>query len=235
MPSPQPSPRATRGPFVAFGGGVLVLELKAFSSIGVRWLTGLPRHAGLDDGRIGRSNTLFRGAGAAIRSPEPPAEVLCAIFVVDGRVAMTSVEDARQTLEFRVCRGPLKPGRSRSLQPSVPGRLNGYGSGPSGRLHLRPTGRRVRRLPGPQPRVREDLLDDRLLQDRRNDLELAAAAQAMIQVEVEHALEQVGPAQPHWAGGRTGRLALDGRPRPGLQARALAASPARASGSQLLG
>ena len=93
-----------------------MFEVKAFSSIGVRWLTGLPGHAGLDDGRIGRSNTLFRGAGAAIGSPEQPAKVLCAIFVVDGRVAMTSVDDARQTLEFRVCRGPLKPGRSRSLQ-----------------------------------------------------------------------------------------------------------------------
>jgi hypothetical protein len=33
--------------------------------------------------------------------------------------------------------------------------------------------------------VREDLLDDRLLQDRRNDLQLADAVRAVLQVEIE--------------------------------------------------
>jgi hypothetical protein len=47
--------------------------------------------------------------------------------------------------------------------------------------------------------VREDLLDDRLFQDGRNDLQLAAAVRAVLQVEIEHPLEQLGPAQPHRA------------------------------------
>jgi hypothetical protein len=61
------------------------------------------------------------------------------------------------------------------------------------------SGRRKRRCPGLQPQTRKDLLDHRLLQDRRNDLQLASAVRAVLQVEVEQALEQLGPLR------RTGR------------------------------
>ena len=37
--------------------------------------------------------------------------------------------------------------------------------------------------------MREDLLDDRLLQDRRDDLQLTATVRAVLQVEIEHPLE----------------------------------------------
>ena len=44
----------------------------------------------------------------------------------------------------------------------------------SGRLQLRPTGWRPWRRPGLQTQVREDLLDHRLLQDRRDDRSVSA-------------------------------------------------------------
>ena len=47
------------------------------------------------------------------------------------------------------------------------------------------TGRLTRRCPGLQSQVRKDLLDLRLFQDRRDDLQLAAAVRAVLQVEVE--------------------------------------------------
>ena len=56
--------------------------------------------------------------------------------------------------------------------------------------------------------MREDLLDHRLLQNGRNDLQRAAAVQAVLQLEVKHALEQLGPAQPHRAVMRAVRFAL---------------------------
>ena len=62
-----------------------------------------------------------------------------------------------------------------------------------------------------QSKVREDLLDHRLLQDRRDDLELAAAVRTVLQVEIEHAFVQLGPTQPHRALTRAVRLALGGR------------------------
>jgi hypothetical protein len=58
--------------------------------------------------------------------------------------------------------------------------------------------------------LREDLLDDRRFQDRRNDLELAAAVRAVREVDREHALEQLGPAQAHRSVARTVRLARGG-------------------------
>ncbi len=64
---------------------------------------------------------------------------------------------------------------------------------------------------GLQTQVREDLLDHRLLEDRRDDLQLAAAVRAVRHVDLEHALEQLGPAQPHWAVVRARRLAFGGR------------------------
>ena len=56
--------------------------------------------------------------------------------------------------------------------------------------------------------MREDLFDDRLLQDRRDDLELATAIRAVRQVELEHPLERPGPAQPHRSVVHTVRPAL---------------------------
>ena len=49
-----------------------------------------------------------------------------------------------------------------------------------------------------------------MFQDRRHDLQLAAAVRAVFQTEIEHALEQLGPAQPHRAVMRAVRLALGG-------------------------
>ena len=89
--------------------------------------------------------------------------------------------------------------------------MNSQKSGWSGRLQLRPTGWRPRRFSGLQPKMGEDLLDHRLLPDRRDDLQLAAAGWAMLHVDLEHPLDQLGPAQPHRAVVRTTRLALDGR------------------------
>ena len=106
--------------------------------------------------------------------------------------------------------GLEKPGCSRPPRPWAVGRLKGHNSGWPGRLQLRPTGRRARRRTGLQPQVREDLLDHRRFQDRRNDLQLAAAVRAVLQTELEHALEQLGPARPYSAVMRTGRLALGG-------------------------
>jgi hypothetical protein len=51
------------------------------------------------------------------------------------------------------------------------------------------TGRRARRCSRLQSQVREDLFDHRLLQDRRDDLELAAAVRAVLQVEIEYAVD----------------------------------------------
>ena len=75
----------------------------------------------------------------------------------------------------------------------------------------RPTGWRPRRCTGLQTKVREDLLDHRLFQNRGDDLQLAAAVRAVLQVELKHALEQPRPTQPHRAVVRTVRLALGGR------------------------
>jgi len=50
-----------------------------------------------------------------------------------------------------------------------------------------------------------------MFEDRRDDLQLAAAVRAMRLVDLEHPLEQLGPAQPHWAVIGARRLALDWR------------------------
>ena len=60
-----------------------------------------------------------------------------------------------------------------------------------------PTGWCSGRCPGLQPKMRKDLLDHWRFQDRRNDLQLAAAVRAVLQVDLEDALEQLDPAQPH--------------------------------------
>ena len=55
----------------------------------------------------------------------------------------------------------------------------------SGRLQRLPTGWCLGRCPGLQAQVREELLDHRLLEDRRDDLQLATAVRAVLQVEIE--------------------------------------------------
>ena len=68
--------------------------------------------------------------------------------------------------------------------------------------------RAVARRTDLQTQVREDLLDDRLFHDGRDDLQLAAAVRAVLQVEREHPLEQTCPTQPHRLVTRPARLAL---------------------------
>ena len=58
--------------------------------------------------------------------------------------------------------------------------------------------------------MREDLLDHRLFEDRGDELQRAAAVGAVLPVEIEHALEPLGPAQPHRAVVPTARLAIGG-------------------------
>ena len=48
---------------------------------------------------------------------------------------------------------------------------------------------------GLQSEVGEDPLDHRRLDNGRNDLELAAAVRAVLEVDLEDTLEQPGPAQ----------------------------------------
>jgi hypothetical protein len=64
-------------------------------------------------------------------------------------------------------------------------------------LRRLPTCWRPRRRAGLQTQVREGLLDDRRFQDRRDDLQLAAAVRAVLEVELEldATLEQLGPGQ----------------------------------------
>ncbi len=57
-----------------------------------------------------------------------------------------------------------------------------------------PTRRRQRRRPGLQSQVREDLLDNRRLQDRGDDLQLAAATRPVLEVDLGDAVEQPGQA-----------------------------------------
>ena len=75
-------------------------------------------------------------------------------------------------------------------------------------MQLRPTGWRTWRRPGLQTQVREDLLNHWPLQHRRDVLQLAAAVRAVFQLDLEHPLEQLGPAQPNRTVVRAGRLAL---------------------------
>ena len=48
--------------------------------------------------------------------------------------------------------------------------------------------------------MRQDALDYRRFEDGGDDLELATAVRAVLDVDLEHALEQPGPADPHWPG-----------------------------------
>ena len=129
-------------------------------------------------------------------------------------VPTTPVERARHSPGSRVFPDDstvlpraCKPGRSRSPRPRAPGRLKGDESGGSGRQRL-PTGGNPRRCACLQTQVREGLLDHRLpghggpgvvqaqtvlwtvcvrahLQDRGDDLQLAATVQAALQIALE--------------------------------------------------
>jgi len=93
--------------------------------------------------------------------------------------------------------------------------------GPAGRARACKREPVLRRMParrrgrtstvGLQTQVREDLLNHRLLHDRRDDLQLAAAVRAVRHVDLEDPLEQLSPAQPHRAVMGARRLALGGR------------------------
>ena len=109
--------------------------------------------------------------------------------------------EAGQEISFRLTN--LNTERIGGTDPDALGERPGW----SGCLELRPTGWRL----GLQPKMGEDLLDHRLLPDRRDDLQRAAAGWAMLHVDLEHPLGQLGPAQPHRAVVRTTRLAVDGR------------------------
>ena len=47
--------------------------------------------------------------------------------------------------------------------------------------------------------MREDFLDHRLFQDRRNHLQLTATIRAVLQIQIDHPSEQLCPAQLHRA------------------------------------
>ena len=102
----------------------------------------------------------------------------------------------------------MKPWRSRSPRPRSPGRLKRVGWRISQAACSCDSRAGAPRRPGLQTQVREDLRDHRLFQDRRDDLRLATVVRAVFQVDLEDPLEQLGPAQPHRAMVRTGRLAL---------------------------
>ena len=76
--------------------------------------------------------------------------------------------------------GSKKLWRSRSQQLWAPGRLKRVGWGMSGPLQLRSTAWRARLRPCVQAQVPEDFLDNRLFEDRRYDLQLAAAVGAVL-------------------------------------------------------
>ncbi|MGH8566327.1 MAG: hypothetical protein ACREXW_20515 [Gammaproteobacteria bacterium] len=67
------------------------------------------------------------------------------------------------------------------------------------------TARAIGAVPGRQAEVGEDLRNDGGMFDGGDDRQGAAAMGAVFQVDLEHPLEQPGPAQ---AGGRRGRERL---------------------------
>jgi len=79
-------------------------------------------------------------------------------------------------------------GLARAAAPGLAGRV---WAGKRKPLLRRRTARR--RAPastvGLQTQVREDLLDDRLFEDRRDDLQFATAVRAVRHVDLKHALE----------------------------------------------
>ena len=109
------------------------------------------------------------------------------------------------------------------------GRLKRVGWRRPSCLQLRPTGWRAQRCPGLRTQVRENLFDHRLLEDRRDDLQPATTIRALFQVDLEQALEQLGPAQPNRTGGAHRSPRARPAARPARAARVLAALPSRVS------
>ena len=147
----------------------------------------------VEDRKFKRTFLLPKALRQGSRSPtESALGSICRTLKAD---LSAEVPLRRDCLGVFPCNQPLNLGseklwRSRSPRPWSPGRLKRVGWRVSGRLQLRPTGWRARRRPGLQTQVREDLLDHRLLQDCRDDLQLAAAVRAVRHVDLEHALEQ---------------------------------------------
>ena len=70
-------------------------------------------------------------------------------------------------------------------------------------MKLRPTGGSPRRRSGLQTQVGEDLLDHRLFQDRSDDLQLAAAVRAVLQVEIESEASAKSNLYPSYVAAKT--------------------------------
>jgi hypothetical protein len=145
--------------------------------------------------RIGFLNALFFPHGTA----NTALDAYASVFEGSGRPL--SIDGAAENRPHRslpaisLVASPLKSvpptlEPSRLPWPVSPGRLNGHGWAASGRLQGLATSWCPRWRPSLQAQVRVDLLDDRLLQDRRDDLQLAAAVGAVLQLEVKHALEK---------------------------------------------
>ena len=86
-----------------------------------------------------------------------------------------------------------------------------------GLRHLTLRRRSLRRRSGLQPQVREDPLDHRRFEDGRDDLELPTAVRAVLQVDLEHSLEQPGPADAPRPAVFAGWLSVIVRPVPSLR------------------
>jgi hypothetical protein len=144
---------------------------------------------------MGCSNALFHRVGRRLGQPDSSAEALSGGFVFDagrrnaddpGRGRVSDSWGAVYSTIRQHSLGPAaKLGRSQCPRPWTRTRLKRVGSKSSGRLRVRPAGRRARRCRGLQPQVREDLLDDPRPQDRRYDSQFAAAGRAVLQVEFE--------------------------------------------------
>ena len=145
---------------------------------------------------MGCSNALFHRVGRRLGQPDSSAEALSGGFVFDagrrnaddpGRGRVSDSWGAVYSTIRQHSLGPAaKLGRSQCPRPWTRTRLKRVGSKSSGRLRVRPAGRRARRCRGLQPQVREDLLDDRLFQHRRNDLQLATAVRAVLHRQDVH-------------------------------------------------
>ena len=87
---------------------------------------------------------------------------------------------------WRVCRPWKAPGAAGPIVPRCWADWTGTVEPRSGGLrHLTLTRRGPRRHPGLQPQVRKDPLDHRRFDDGRNDLQLATAVWAVLQIDLE--------------------------------------------------
>jgi hypothetical protein len=151
--------------------------------------------------QIAEDRPLKRQSPLATKSATLSVEALIEVFVVDGGrprvdVADDGAEHAHLGAKTRLCSHGLAPlprfweAQTKVIPaafPWAPGRLNGDESGWPGRVPPRRMGRRTRRCTVLQTQIGEDLLDQRLLRDGRNDLQLAAAVRGVLRVELEQA------------------------------------------------